>query len=289
MGVTCIATNCAGSYFCCEEDEYQGNIIFKPLEVNLMSQTDNPFSEEEQQILRKIENSLKQSEQERVKIADKFKDLLDYTGAGVLFKPTFERALISFIIYLFEQIFLCAKAKNKEFNKKDFSITNFISKTNEIPFIAFNPGAFDDLKANYEFDINKIDTLSKALRSIINFLNSFTETKKIISDQLKANKELLNNLGNNFRLVTKLTSTIKGIKFISNYYSEIISSILSVQGQLIDPRKIDLFYRIAQDAANKNITDPKELVLIYSLGENCGSVSKWKENLCYKKVDVLKY
>ena len=96
-------------------------------------------------------------------------------------------------------------------------------------------------------------------------------------------------MGNNFRLVTKLTSTIKGIKFISNYYKEIISSILSVHGQLINPRKIDLFYRIAQDAANKNITDPKELVLIYSLGENCGSVSKWKENLCYKKVDVLKY
>ena len=37
-------------------------------------------------------------------IADKFKVMLEHTGACVLFKPTLERALTTYIIYLIEQI-----------------------------------------------------------------------------------------------------------------------------------------------------------------------------------------
>ena len=44
------------------------------------------------------------NEEERLKIAEKFQDVLENTGACILRQPTLERAIISFIIYLFEQI-----------------------------------------------------------------------------------------------------------------------------------------------------------------------------------------
>ena len=59
--------------------------------------------------------------------------------------------------------------------------------------------------------------------------------------------------------------------------------------QLQNPRKIELFFKIAQKAAEKDINDPKELVLIFSLGDNCGSITKYEENLGYKKVEIYKY
>ena len=288
MGVTCFALNCAGNYCCGVDNEFQGNIIFKPINSNLIDD-ESKFSEEEKQILRKCENLLVQSEEERGKIADKFKDLIDNTGAGVLSQPTLERSLIAYIIYLFEQIISCAKAKKVVFDKNDFSLTKFVSITKEKPFISFNQEALDNLKAKYGFDINMIDSLIKGKKSIINFLSSMIDTKTVIEKQYEMVKGLILDFGKNYRLVTKLKDAIEGIKFIFNYFSEITSGILSVENQLSNPRKIDLFYRIAQDAANKGITDPKELVLIYSLGDNCGSTSKWEENVCYKKVEILKF
>ena len=288
MGVTCFALNCAGNYCCGVDNEFQGNIIFKPINSNLIDD-ESKFSEEEKQILRKCENLLVQSEEERGKIADKFKDLIDNTGAGVLSQPTLERSLIAYIIYLFEQIISCAKAKKVVFDKNDFSLTKFVSITKEKPFISFNQEALDNLKAKYGFDINMIDSLIKGKKSIINFLSSMVDTKTVIEKQYEMVKGLILDFGKNYRLVTKLKDAIEGIKFIFNYFSEIASGILSVENQLSNPRKIDLFYRIAQDAANKGITDPKELVLIYSLGDNCGSTSKWEENVCYKKVEILKF
>ena len=52
---------------------------------------------------------------------------------------------------------------------------------------------------------------------------------------------------------------------------------------------MELFFKIAQNAAEKQIKDPKEMVMIYSWGENCGSIDKWKENMVYKKVVIYKY
>ena len=57
----------------------------------------------------------------------------------------------------------------------------------------------------------------------------------------------------------------------------------------MNPKKIELFFKIAQNAAERGIKDPKELVLIYSLGDNCGNVLNWEENIVYKKVEILKY
>lgn len=284
MGLTCIAAD----YLCCGDNQYQGNIIFKELETKLIVEGVN-FSDDDKQILGKCENLLKQSEEERKKIADKFQDLLDHTGAGVLFQPTLERAIISYIIYLVEQIILCAKQKKVEFDKKDFSFSNFLTISKDPPFLKFNQEALDNLKKKYGFDINMIETLSKATKSIINFLSTVKNAKSVIQKQIEILGGLLVEFRKNLYLVTKLSSSMEGMKFILNYSSEFASSLILAQSELVKPRKIELFFKIANNAAEKGIQNPKELVLLYSLGENCGSIDKWKENMCYKKVEILKY
>lgn len=288
MGLTCMAANCAGSYFCCGDDQFQGNIIFKSINFNLINE-DDKLSEEERKTLENCENILKQMEQDRLKIAHKFEELLDNTGAGVLFQPTLERAIISFIIYLLEQIILCAKRKNAVFDREDFSLTNFISiKLDSPPFININDETLNNFKAKYGFDINMVETIGKAQKSIISFLSTIVETKSVIGKQYDMFKELLTDY-TNIRLFEKIKDAIEGIKFIYNYYTEITSSFFLAQSELSNPRKIELYFKIAQNAAEKEIEDPKELVIRYSWGENCGDIKKWKENIVYKKVEVLKY
>ena len=283
-----MAANCAGQYFCCANEEYQGNIIFKSINTNLILEGEQ-FSEEEKIILNRCENLLKQSEEERLKIADKFRELLVNTGACILKKPTLERAVISFIIYLFEQIIFCAKKKSVEFDKKDFAITNFIKISNESPFVSFNQETLNNLKSKYGFDINRIETLNNSQKSLISFLSTIIETKNVIVKQYELIKGLIMDLRNNLSLVKKVTQSLEGIKFILNYFSELTKSFFLAQQQLQNPRKIELFFKIAQKAAEKNINNPKELVLIYSLGDNCGSVTNYEENLGYKKVELYKY
>ena len=62
MGLTCMAANCAGQYFCCANEEYQGNIIFKSINTNLILEGEQ-FSEEESQLISKIDNLMIEMEQ----------------------------------------------------------------------------------------------------------------------------------------------------------------------------------------------------------------------------------
>ena len=289
-----MATNCACSY-CLKEDveQYQGNIIFKPIVTNIISENDN-LSEEEKNQLENFENSLKLAEEKRVIIADKFKDMLDKTGAGVLFNPTLERAIISFIIYFLEQMIIYSNGKIEAFEKEDSKLTNFIkidiTKKESNDIIKFNQEFIDNLKTTYNFDMDKIGELVEIKNSIINFLSTIGETNDFLEKQYETFMKLLNNfksLSQNFRLVSKLTDSIAGIKFIFNFFIEIISSSDSAIKQLSNPKKISLFFKIAKDAVEKNIKDPKELVIAYSLGVNCGEAQKWEENMVYK--EVLKY
>ena len=288
MGVSCMATNCVCSY-CFEEeiDQFQGNIIFKPIITNLISENDNP-SEEERAFLVECENALKKAEERRANIADKFRDMLDKTGAGVLFNPTFERAIISFIIYLFEQIIISA---NFAFEEKDFSISNLISISRENKyFIEFNSGFIDYLKNQFHLGLDNINKIIEIQNSITNFVSTLYGIENIIKEQSEIIKKHIfkfQNFSKNISLVTKLKDSSDGIKFIINFLGEITSNLNKVAKQLSNPKKIALYFKIARDAAEKGIKDPKELVIAYSLGVNCGDPQRWEENMIYK--DVLKY
>ena len=281
-----MAVNCVGSYFCCSADEYRGNKIFQKINTNLILEDEN-LSEEGKKILEQCEQLLKESEEQRQKIADKFKELLVDTGACVISKPTLERAAITYIIYLFSQIMLSAKEKNEKFDKKDFDLSKFISITKTSPFVTLNQVTIDNIKNKYGFDINMTEQIRKGKSSLINFLSTAFSTEAVFRKQFEVIKKLL--LGANLQHFKKIKDSLEGINFIFNYYAELASSIFSIQSQLANPRRIELFYKIAKDAAEKGIKDPKEFALRYSFGDTCGSVDNWEENIDYQIIELLKY
>ena len=256
-----MAANCIGSYCFCGNEDYQGNKIFQKINTNLILE-DEKLSEDSREILERCEKLLKESEEQREKIAEKFRELLIDTGACVICKPTLERAVITFIIYFFEQIMLSAKEKKVVFDKSDFAISNFITISKKSPFLTLNNDFLDNIKAKYGFD------------SV--FRNQLNIVTKLLYSQ-------------NFDNIKKIKDSIEAIGFIISYYSELTSSIFSIESQLTNPRRIELFYKIASDASEKNVRDPKILALRYSLGETSGSVENFEDNLGYKKIEILKY
>ena len=281
-----MAANCIGSYCFCGNEDYQGNKIFQKINTNLILE-DEKLSEDSREILERCEKLLKESEEQREKIAEKFRELLIDTGACVICKPTLERAVITFIIYFFEQIMLSAKEKKVVFDKSDFAISNFITISKKSPFLTLNNNFLDNIKAKYGFDSNMIENISKGKSSLLNFLTTVFSTEAVFRNQLNIVSKLL--YSQNFDNIKKIKDSIEAIGFIISYYSELTSSIFSIQSQLTNPRRIELFYKIASDASEKNVRDPKILALRYSLGETSGSVENFEDNLGYKKIEILKY
>ncbi len=281
-----MAANCIGSYCFCGNEDYQGNKIFQKINTNLILE-DEKLSEDSREILERCEKLLKESEEQREKIAEKFRELLIDTGACVICKPTLERAVITFIIYFFEQIMLSAKEKKVVFDKSDFAISNFITISKKSPFLTLNNDFLDNIKAKYGFDSNMIENISKGKSSLLNFLTTVFSTEAVFRNQLNIVSKLL--YSQNFDNIKKIKDSIEAIGFIISYYSELTSSIFSIQSQLTNPRRIELFYKIASDASEKNVRDPKILALRYSLGETSGSVENFEDNLGYKKIEILKY
>ena len=281
-----MAANCIGSYCFCGNEDYQGNKIFQKINTNLILE-DEKLSEDSREILERCEKLLKESEEQREKIAGKFRELLIDTGACVICKPTLERAVITFIIYFFEQIMLSAKEKKVVFDKSDFAISNFITISKKSPFLTLNNDFLDNIKAKYGFDSNMIENISKGKSSLLNFLTTVFSTETVFRNQLNIVTKLL--YSQNFDNIKKIKDSIEAIGFIISYYSELTSSIFSIESQLTNPRRIELFYKIASDASEKNVRDPKILALRYSLGETSGSVENFEDNLGYKKIEILKY
>ena len=281
-----MAANCIGSYCFCGNEDYQGNKIFQKINTNLILE-DEKLSEDSREILERCEKLLKESEEQREKIAEKFRKLLIDTGACVICKPTLERAVITFIIYFFEQIMLSAKEKKVVFDKSDFAISNFITISKKSPFLTLNNDFLDNIKAKYGFDSNMIENISKGKSSLLNFLTTVFSTETVFRNQLNIVTKLL--YSQNFDNIKKIKDSIEAIGFIISYYSELTSSIFSIESQLTNPRRIELFYKIASDASEKNVRDPKILALRYSLGETSGSVENFEDNLGYKKIEILKY
>ena len=281
-----MAANCIGSYCFCGNEDYQGNKIFQKINTNLILE-DEKLSEDSREILERCEKLLKESEEQIEKIAEKFRELLIDTGACVICKPTLERAVITFIIYFFEQIMLSAKEKKVVFDKSDFALSNFITISKKSPFLTLNNDFLDNIKAKYGFDSNMIENISKGKSSLLNFLTTVFSTEAVFRNQLNIVSKLL--YSQNFDNIKKIKDSIEAIGFIISYYSELTSSIFSIQSQLTNPRRIELFYKIASDASEKNVRDPKILALRYSLGETSGSVENFEDNLGYKKIEILKY
>ena len=282
------APECVRNYLFDEDINIQGNKIFK--KINTKLNTENmQLTKEEKKSLDECSQLLQEAENERIKISKKFESFLFNTGACVLTRPTMERGLISYIINILTQIYINANKKKVKFSMKDFSLSNFITITTEAPFIIINVYILKTLKEKYDFDFEKNKVLKNGLDSILDFLSTIPSIKGVLQNQVLVLKNLILDSITNIDMVKQIKVAIDGILFLIDFFSEITNGLIETQLKITKPSNIELYFRIAEDAAKKNMNDPKELVLAYASGDNCGSSENWKENMTYKEYHEMKF
>ena len=284
---TC-APECVRNYLFDEDINIQGNKIFKKINTRLNIEN-MTLTEEEKKSLEECSQLLQKAESERIKISKKFESFLYNTGACVLIRPTLERGLISYIINILTQIYINANKKKVKFSMQDFSLSNFITITTEAPFIVINGSILKTLKEKYDFDFEKNKVLKNGLDSILDFLSTIPNIKGVLQNQVLVLKNLILDSITNLDMVKQIKVAIDGILFLIDFFSEITNGLIETQLKITKPSNIELYFRIAEDAAKKKINDPKELVLAYASGDNCGSSENWKENMTYKEYHEMKF
>jgi len=282
------APECVRNYLFDEDINIQGNKIFKKINTKLNT-AELELTEEEKKSLDECSQLLQEAENERIKISKKFESFLYNTGACVLIRPTMERGLISYIINILTQIYISANKKKVKFSMEDFSLSNFISISTEAPFININGSILKILKEKYDFDFEKNKMLKKGLDSILEFLSTIPNIKGVLENQVLVLKNLILDSITNIDMIKEIKVAIDGIMFLIDFFSEITNGLIETQLKITKPSNIELYFRIAEDASKKMINDPKELVLAYASGDNCGSSDKWKENMTYKEYHEMKF
>ena len=282
------APECVRNYLFDEDINIQGNKIFKKINTRLNIEN-MTLTEEEKKSLEECSQLLLKAESERIKISKKFESFLYNTGACVLIRPTLERGLISYIINILTQIYINANKKKVKFSMQDFSLSNFITITTEAPFIVINGSILKTLKDKYDFDFEKNKVLKNGLDSILDFLSTIPNIKGVLQNQVLVLKNLILDSITNLDMVKQIKVAIDGILFLIDFFSEITNGLIETQLKITKPSNIELYFRIAEDAAKKKINDPKELVLAYASGDNCGSSENWKENMTYKEYHEMKF
>ena len=200
-----------------------------------------------------------------------------------------ERGLISYIINILTQIYISANKKNSKFGMEYFSLEKFITISAEAPFININASILKNLQEKYDFDFQKNKILKQGLDSIINFLSAIPDIKGVLLNQVMVLKNLVLDSISNIDMVKQIGVAIDGILFLIDFFTEITNGIVETQLKITKPSNIELFFRIAEDAAKHKISDPKDIVMAYASGENCGNIEKWKENMTYKEYHEMKF
>lgn len=282
------APDCVKSYIFDNDIYIQGNKIFKKINTKLDIENKN-LSEKEKNSLQECMKLLEEAEKTRIEIAKKFETFLYDTGACVLTQPTMERGLITYIINILTQIIISANEKNVKFTLGEISLDQFIQITNTLPFVEINKNMLVILKKKYGFDFYKNESLKRGLNSMIDFLSTIPSIRAVLENQVIVLKNLSMESITNLDMLEQVGVAIDGIIFLIDFFSEITNGLMETQMSLTKPRKIELFYKIAADAAKNKLKDPKMIALSYAGGDNCGDVEKWKENMTYKISHPLKY
>ena len=249
---------CVTAYLNDQDLCVQGNKIFKKINTKL-DITDNSLKPEEKKGLQECMKFLEEAEKVRIEIAKKFETFLYNTGACVLTQPTFERGLMTFIINILTQIMISAKAKKIKFDSNDISFDKFIFISTNVPFIELNKNILNSLKKKYNFDFYKNDSLMKAFNSSIDFLSTVPSTKSILENQVIILQKLIADSITHVEMLEQLTDSLDAILFLIDFFTEIKNGIIDTQIKLTKPKKIKMFLKIAENAAEKNIKEPKNL------------------------------
>jgi hypothetical protein len=275
----------------CVEDQdlhIQGNKIFKKINTKLDIEN-YKLTPQEKNSLKECMKLLEEAEKVRLEIAKKFEIFLYNTGACVLTRPTLERGLITFFVNILIQIIICANERKVKFNINDISIEKFFFITDCLPYIEINKNILNILKKKYGFDFYQNEILMNGINSIIDFLSTIPSIKSVLENQVIVLKNLSLNSITNLEMLEQIEDSIDCIIFLIDFFSEIKNGILEAQYEFIRPNKIELFHKIAIHAAKRKLKDPKEIAISYALGDNCGKIDNWKQNITYREFHPLKY
>lgn len=295
MGL-CSSVGFVKDLICYDEVNYVGHKIFQPIKTDLVCE------QEDENIKRLFDECLKElvkCEDIRKGIAEKFRTLFIETGSCVLKHPTFERSISSFIACLMIHLKRCAKAKSVEI--KDIQFTSLFKIDTNPPFFHIDNEEVAKLKRVYGFDMNEIECLSKGKSAIIECLEAAGTTKDILATQMNQLSLLMSsikyeltkiteikNMYNNISaLMNQITGTKKTLELVADILGEISSGSVEGIENFSNPKKMNRLNKIAADAIEKEIYDPKRIVFNYADGDKCNELEDWEENLSYREIDEL--
>ena len=289
MGISCCPQECLGiNYLTFDKKYYQGNRIFKKINIKINTENKNLTPKEKSTIADCIK-LLEEIEKERLEMANKFKTFLYETGACVLTNPTFERGLVTYIVYFITQLLICAKEKNIEYNINDFSLSNFITITLNKPYINLNQEALTNFIKKYNFDTNMTNILTKGKDIILDFLSILPKAQKLFENQIQIIKKLIEENLFNIPMINEILNFLEGLNFLFDFFSEITKGIMEAQSKVTNTEKYKLLFDIANKAADKKLKDPKEIALYFANGDNCGKIEDWNENMTFREIQPSKY
>ena len=310
MGI-CASCSVVKSYIVGEE-EFIGHKIFCPITVGLISVTN--IDEDIKQLYDECVTDIQKAEETRQKIALSFEDMLIKTGACVLQKPNFERAVVSYVVLLLVYIVKSCKENGKEVKDEEVlqGIKNLFSFSLTPPFMHINEEFKEKMRTDFGLDPDKVEDISKGSDSIKHFLESLaTLSSSIINQKYKfvssfkilQNKfsDLLSDLTgqireedertkNNRLVLNEIMKSVESLDFISDVVNEMTDSSLEIVNKAMNPNRINKWLKIAKDAEKSNRLSPIEICYYYCGGEKCVNMNDYRENFTYKVLeDKLEY
>ena len=186
-------------------------------------------------------------------------------------------------------IYIKANDKNIEFTIKELYLSNFIELSKEKPYIRINGSISQTLKEKYDFELEKNKILKSGLDALKDLLSSSSNMKTILQNQLIVLRNIIFHSFRNKEMINHLKVSMDAMAFLLDFFNEITKGINDANLKMLKPKNMELYFKIAEDAAKNKISDPKEVVMVYANDDNCGSVDKWKNNMTYILYHQMKF
>jgi hypothetical protein len=292
--------------WCSNRKKIIGNIVFKPIQDKLLKTGKKELDD----LFINAEKSLKKAESLRINLAEKFKTMIIETGVCVLRNPTIERVIISFLVLILVNIY---KESHKDYQKiQTIEYSKIFLYKKEAPFLSLNDETMKSIKETLNLDILENKNIIASKNAIFDFLGclldmkewfrfakneieeiyhiSYAYVNKIKEDLMNSDKEGItfkqakNYLAIGEKNLEQIFGITQLISTVTLFLFDTMNAVKSLENILCFG-ELERVKKVAKDALEKNIIDPKHIVYYYSKYEKCKSVEDWEENLCYMEVE----
>ena len=124
----------------------------------------------------------------------------------------------------------------------------------------------------YDFELEKNKILKSGLDALKDLLSSSSNMKIILQNQLIVLRNIIYHSFRNKEMINHLKVSMDAIVFLLDFFNEITKGINEANLKMLKPKNMDLYFKIAEDAAKNKINDPKEIVMAYADDDKCGSI-----------------